>query len=114
MRSVADSRARLLFFGCLAVAGYFAYVAIGGAIHNQQLARERDEAAQQVTALKEKKAYLEGVRSYAASDAYVEQQARRQLGYVREGEIPFVVISPALTNTGQPAAGEWWQRLFPR
>ena len=93
---------------------YFAYVAAAGFVHNRQLTSERTAAAQQVDALQAKKAYLEGIRRYAASDAYVEQQARRQLGYVRDGETPFVVISPASQASGAPAAGEWWQRLFPR
>lgn len=114
MRIFGERRARLLFFGCLVVAGYFSYVAISGAIHNRRLADERDNAAEQVAVLKDKKAYLEGVRNYVSSDAYVEQQARRQLGYIREGEIPFVVISPALPNNSQQPIGEWWQRLFPR
>ena len=41
------------------------------------------------------------------------QEARRQLGYVRDGEVPFVVVSPALPDDSKPA-GDWWERLFPR
>jgi cell division protein FtsB len=114
MGILPERRARLLFAGCVLVALYFAYVAVTGAIHNHQLATERSAAAAEVDALTAKKAYLEGVRKYAATDAYVEQQARRQLGYVRDGEIPFVVISPPQQSDGAPVTGEWWQRLFPR
>ena len=113
MGSVLQSRARLVFLGCLLVAGYFAYDAIGGAIHNHQLSNERSQAAAEVSALEAKKAYLEGVRQYAASDAYVEQEARRQLGYIRPGEVPFVVVSPPAPDA-TVASGEWWERLFPR
>ncbi|MGE5597445.1 MAG: FtsB family cell division protein [Hyphomicrobiales bacterium] len=113
MTFFARSRARLFFLGCLLVAGYFTYTAVVGAIRNHQLAEQRHEAEQQVAALQDKKAYLTGVRDYVASDQYVEQEARRQLGYVREGEIPFVVISPPAEQDEQPK-GEWWERLFPR
>lgn len=107
------SRARLVFLGCVVVAGYFVYVAIAGAVHNHQLAGERSAAAQEVKDLENKKAHLGAVLQYVGSDAYVEQQARRQLGYTRDGEIPFVVISPPLKEDQAPA-GDWWQRLFPR
>jgi cell division protein FtsB len=113
MQVLLQSRARLLFLGCLIVAGYFVYTAIAGEIQTHRLTEERDQTAQQVQELTDKKAYLEAVRNYVASDAYVEQEARRQLGYARPGEVPFVVISPPLPQTGTQN-GDWWQRLFPR
>ena len=113
MTTLLNSRARLLFLGCMVVAGYFVYSAVAGAIQSQRLTTERDQTAEQVQVLSDKKAYLEGVRQYVASDAYVEQVARRQLGYVREGEVPFIVTSPALKDDTK-VQGEWWQRLFPK
>lgn len=106
------SRARLLFFGCLLLAGYFVYTAVVGELHNRQLNSERAQAAQHEKSLLQEKVYLEAVKKYVASDAYVEQQARRQLGYTRVGEIPFVVISPPPKQAAQPI-GTWWERLFP-
>jgi len=107
------SRSRIIFLGCLLIAGYFVYTAAVGAYRTHQLAEEKANAQQEVTALENKKKYLEAVRDYVASDAYVEQQARRQLGYVRDGEVPFVVVGPPLEESAEPT-GEWWQRLFPR
>lgn len=107
-----QSQSRLLFAACLVVAGYFVFTATTGVIQNHRLADQRREEAALTAELTDKKAYLEAVRNYVASDAYVEQEARRQLGYTRFGEVPFVVISPAPKNDGQPT-GEWWQRLFP-
>jgi cell division protein FtsB len=75
--------------------------------------REQTEVQVSVTELEETKAYLEGVRSYAGSDLYVEQEARRRLGYVRDGEVPFVVKSPPLEEN-EDTQGTWWERLFPR
>ncbi|MCK9519615.1 MAG: septum formation initiator family protein [Dehalococcoidia bacterium] len=113
MKFFLKTRARLFFFACLIVAGYFTYTAIAGAVRNHQLAEQRQEAELRVAALEQKKAYIEAVRDYVSSDQYVEQEARRQLGYVFEGEVPFVVVSPPLEQDAQPR-GEWWERLFPR
>lgn len=107
------SRNRIVFLCCLVIAGYFVYTAAVGALRTHQLSEDNARARQEVTALEAKKKYLEAVRDYVASDAYVEQQARRQLGYVRDGEVPFIVISPPLQESAKPT-GEWWQRLFPR
>lgn len=113
MKTVLHSRGRLIFFGCMVIAGYFVYTAVSGYTHSQQINSDRQAAAVQVQQLQSTQSYLEGVHKYVSSDAYVEQVARRQLGYIREGEIPFVVTSPPLNNDQQPS-GEWWQRLFPR
>lgn len=113
MKFFLKTRARLFFFACLIVAGYFTYTAISGSIRNHQLAEQRHEAEQRVAALEQKKAYIEAVRDYVSSDQYVEQEARRQLGYVFAGEVPFVVVSPQVQQDARPT-GEWWERLFPR
>lgn len=113
MRSFTRSRARLFFLVCLLLAGYFTYTAATAAFRNHQLDNERRDAEQQLTALEAKKAYLQAVRNYVSSDAYVEQEARRQLGFARDGEMPFVVTSPPPKAETTPA-GDWWERLFPR
>ncbi len=103
---------KFLFVGCLIVAGYLAFSFAGGWFQSQRLSDERVEAREEVERLRDQKARLEAVRAYVSSDLYIEQEARRQLGYTRPGEIPFVVESPAVDQ--QEAPGEWWQRLFPR
>lgn len=113
MTYFAKSRARFFFLACLIVAGYFAYSAVAGALRTHQLEEQRVAAEQQLAALEARKAYIIGVRDYVSSDQYVEQVARRQLGYIRPGEIPFVVVSPPVPPEDQPT-GEWWERLFPR
>ena len=113
MKSLLDSRARLLFILCLALACYFAYTAVNGAIQNHRLAVDRTAAERRLAVLEEKKTHILAVKQYVASDAYVEQEARRRLGWVREGEVPFVVVSPPPVEDDSPT-GEWWERLFPR
>ncbi len=107
------SRSRVIIAVSLLIGGYFVYTAVLGMYRSSQLGASRAEAEEQLRALQEEKAYLEAVRAYVASDAYVEQEARRRYGYIREGEIPFVVISPPAAEEEQPT-GTWWQRLFPR
>jgi cell division protein FtsB len=113
MGALQGTRTRFAVVVCLAVAGYFVYTAGTGWLGNQQLGDDRAAAEQHLAELEDRKAYLEGIRDYVASDAYVEQQARRQLGYIRDGEVPFVVISPPVEEDGA-LSGAWWERLFPR
>ena len=98
---------------CLVVAAYGTYTAAAGWYRNVQLESDRETAEQRVKDLQDKKQYLEAVKNYVASDAYVEQQARRQLGYGREGETVFVVTSPEIKQDPSQS-GSWWERLFPR
>jgi cell division protein FtsB/cell division protein DivIC len=104
---------RLLFVGCLILAAYFAFSFIGGWIQGQRLEAEAAEARHEVAVLRDKKERLQAVKRYVSSDAYIEQEARRRLGFVRPGEVPFVIESPSPENAGD-ATGEWWQRLFSR
>ncbi len=113
MRNFLNSRVRLLFVGCFIVAAWFAYSSVNSAIHGHQLAQDRAQAEREVTRLEAKKAYIDAVKRYVASDAYVEQEARRRLGYTRDGEVAFVVVSPPEDQATAPI-GEWWERLFPR
>ena len=113
MGALSSLRTRVLVLLCLAVAGYGMYTAAAGWYRNNQLQEGRSEAEAQVAALEDRKAYLEAVKAYVASDAYVEQQARRQLGYGRDGEVVFVVTSPPVENNPEQS-GSWWERLFPR
>lgn len=107
------NRARAAFAVCLLVALYFAYTAAVGAIRSHQLSEDEAAAREELVQLRDQKAYLEAVLEYVSSDAYVEQEARRELGYVRDGEVPFVVTSPP-PEEQQTSGGTWWERLFPR
>jgi len=113
MGALSGTRTRLVIVLCLVVAAYGLYTAAAGWYRNVQLESDRETAEQRVKDLQDKKQYLEAVKSYVASDAYVEQQARRQLGYGREGETVFVVTSPEIKQDPRQS-GSWWERLFPR
>src|SRR5262245_20552904 len=107
MGALHGTRTRLTILVCLLVAGYCIYTASAGWYRNSPLDHDRATAEERVRDLQDKKAYLEAVKSYVASDAYVEQQARRQLGYGREGEVLFVVTSPPIEQD-LTQRGSWW------
>lgn len=113
MGALQGTGTRLFIIFCLVVSGYGLYTATAGWFRNGQLDSDRAAAEQRVRVLEDRKLYLQGVKNYVASDAYVEQQARRQLGYGREGEFVFVVTSPEVQQDASQS-GSWWERLFPR
>jgi cell division protein FtsB len=102
-----------LFFAGLLIGLYFASTAVQGAIRNERLEHTREQAKREVSALHEKKAYLEAIVEYAGSDEYVEDAARRELGFIRPGETAFVLIGPGLPEK-ETQSPDWWERLFPR
>lgn len=107
LSSLAASRGRLVFIAAVLVASYFAYDAAVGAIRTYQLDQQRSAAEAELTRLQARREYLRGVLDYVASDAFVEQVARRELGYIREGETPFLVVGP--TPIPIPV-GPWWEQ----
>jgi cell division protein FtsB len=113
MRFISKSPSRLLFLAGLLIGLYFASTAVQGAIRNQRLDDARNQAQAEVNALQDKKAYLDAVVEYAGSDEYVEDAARRQLGYIMPGETAFVLVGPQAPEPSTESP-DWWERLFPR
>jgi len=107
------SSGRLVFALCLVFSGYFAYTAAIEALQSHNVARDEATAARRVQELESDRAQLRAIVEYVSSDAYVEQEARRTLGYVRDGEIAIVVVGPEPVRTPEES-GDWWKRLFPR
>ncbi len=108
----ALTRMRLFLLACLLLAGYFVYTASSGVVRQREQSADHAAALAEIESLRARRHHLLAVYEYVASDAYVEQAARRELGYIRAGETPFVVLSPTLPADQQ--AGEWWERLFPQ
>lgn len=111
VRSLVASRGRLLFIAAVLLASYFAYDAAVGAIRTFQLDQQRAAAEAELARLEARRAYLQGVLDYVASDAFVEQVARRELGYIREGETPFLVVGPTQSPS---AVVPWWNQQTTR
>jgi cell division protein FtsB len=110
LRALLASRGRLVFAAAVLLAAYFAYDAALGAIRTYRLEQQRSAAEAELARLEARRDYLRGVLDYVLSDAYVEQVARRELGYVRDGEVPFLVVGPT-PEPGRP--GPWWEEQAP-
>lgn len=60
----------------------------------QKLAKEEDQSRLELAALKNEKQDLETELSAAGTDAYIENQARTRFGYLKPGELRFVITNP--------------------
>lgn len=107
------TKTTLFLLVCLLLTGYFVYTASSGTVRQRQQNEDHDAALAEIDNLQSRRNHLEAVYEYVVSDAYVEQAARRELGYIREGETAFVVLSPP-PPSDQQQSGEWWERLFPK
>ncbi len=107
------TKTTLFVVGCLLLTAYFVYTASSGAVRQQQQDEDHEAALTEIERLQSQRDHLLAVYDYVISDAYVEQAARRELGYIREGETAFIVLSPP-PPADQQVPGEWWERLFPR
>jgi cell division protein FtsB len=107
------SAGRLVFVVCLVFSFYFLYIAGAGVLRSHQISQEESLARARVEQLEQDLQHLQAVREYVSSDYYVEGEARRKLGYVRDGEVAIVVTSPD-PESHTDRGGAWWKRLFPK
>ena len=107
------TKTTLFFVVCLLLTGYFVYTASSGTVRQRQQNEDHEAALAEIEDLRSRRDHLLAVYDYVVSDVYVEQAARRELGYVREGETAFLVLSP-LPLSDKQLPGEWWERLFPK
>jgi cell division protein FtsB len=95
----------------LLLSGLFAYSLFQTTRSSQQLAAQYRDIEVQVAELSRQKAELEGLRTYLATDEYIESVARSQFRLVRPGETAVLVQAPPAE--AQYRRGErWWQALF--
>ena len=76
----------------LLLAGLTVYACVTIIVQQTEIARQnqkRDELSGQLAQLEQEKERLEKARDYVGSDEYAEQQAREELGWVKDGEIIF-------------------------
>ncbi|MZP29306.1 hypothetical protein GTO91_06240 [Heliobacterium undosum] len=77
-----------------AVIGAFALAALPPFLQQRQLAQESDRLSAELEQVRAERQQLEKEKEWLASDAYVEQVARQQLGLVKPGEMMVVRTRP--------------------
>jgi cell division protein FtsB len=120
--TIALAALMLIFIGLL-VANF-----VGQVMQSARLESQRAALEAEVAQMAAENARIEGAVAYTESDVYVEQVARGQLGYAREGDIvvlprlaaPTVEAAPlelpATDSAAPPATPNWrlwWQAFFP-
>jgi cell division protein FtsB len=88
----------------------------------QQMRDEETRLKRAVSAEQARRSDLQSLRSYVASDAYVEHWARVEAKMIKPGEVVIVLVAPnvAPANPTMPAAvqmpktilEEWWSLFF--
>ena len=92
----------------------FAYSAVQTAAQSYRLRESQRALEGELMELRHQLAELEGLRSYLASDEYIEAVARQQFGLVRPGEIAVTVEGPQGSAAEQAPGQRWWEALFGR
>jgi cell division protein FtsB len=99
------------------VVGYFVFTAVGDMLLSQRLNRDEARLQQEISGLEQDEQRLLAIKSYLATDEYIERVARRVLGLVRPGERLVLVSSsaqptPAATPSEGAEVRRWWEDLY--
>ncbi len=89
----------------------------------QELEGEARKLRAQVTTLAQTQIALQAQLTYAASDQAVEEWARREAGYIREGDhpviplpqpgaTPMIIPTPTLAIPTRSHLETWWELFF--
>lgn len=101
---------------------------INQVIQSSALEARKAQLAEEAARIASENRHLQGAVEYALSDAYVEQAAREQLGWAREGETVLLPQFPAIEPESKPAPEaipmpvrptepnwqRWWDALQPK
>jgi cell division protein FtsB len=103
----------------------YALVATGQkAVDNYRLNQEADGLRAEIVALRDENLQLQHDIEQARTDGAIEAIAREQLGLVKPGDHPLVVVSPAGQNAAAPTPApsptspprpiwrQWWDYFF--
>jgi cell division protein FtsB len=112
---------QILLLLVLTVALYFAAAFAGELIASRRIDSQLRSISLQIGKLKADNVRLKAQVAEAQTDAFVEREARDQLGLVRPGDVPVVVVNaptpspppPAPTPTPKPHWQQWRDLLLP-
>ena len=102
----------LLFFGALALVGYFVFTAMDGVVNTNALDERVANLQGEIDEFEWQADQLEALVSFLDSDEYIERVAREELGLVRVGEEAFAIQSPLRPGVSI-LRSPWWANLLP-
>ena len=94
---------QILLLLVLTVALYFAAAFAGELIASHRIDQQVVSLTSDIDRLRANNARLKAAVAEASSDAYVERQAREELGLVRPGDTPVVVVNAPTPAPPPPA-----------
>ena len=103
----------LLFFGALALVGYFVFTAMDGVVNTNVLDARVSTLQGEIDEFEWQAEQLEALVAFLDSDEYIERVAREELGLVRVGEEAFAIqapLRPGISILRSP----WWANLLPQ
>jgi len=117
---------RVFILLAIPLLAYLSFATVRKAMEVYQLNQQASQIRQEITQLKDRNAELRRQAEYLQSPEYVEKAAREQLGLVRPGDIPLVLVYPSGKEPpAEPAAApppsrsspppnwqRWWSFFF--
>lgn len=106
--------ARIIFTFTALVVVYFLFAFAFNAIRGHQLGAQESRLEAEINDLESRHDRLVALEQYLKSDEYIEEVAREELGYVKQGEVGFIAISSRPTATPEPGTLPelWWDSLI--
>ena len=103
----------LLFFGALALVGYFVFTAMDGLVNTNVLDARVTALQEEIDEAEWQAEQLEAIVAFLDSDEYIERVAREDLGLVRVGEEAFAIQAPLRPGV-DILRSPWWANLLPQ
>src|SRR3989304_5517256 len=102
---------------------YFLFATAGKAVETYRFKRDEASLRKEIAELQVRYSELEAQREFYQSDAFIEQVARRDLGFIKPSERGVVIImpEPEAESPSSPQQGaepdlprwrQWWDFLF--
>src|SRR3989304_3596712 len=93
---------------------YFLFATAGKAVETYRFKRDEAQLRKEIAELQARYAELEGQRDFSRSEAYIDQIARAERGYIKPGERAVVVLGAELEAESSPLSPEETKTTPPR
>lgn len=104
---------RVMIVAALFIIGYFSLSIVSNAVMHTQLSNRESALREEIEVLERREARLQALRTYTATDAFVEAVAREN-GFARPNEVAIVTVGgdSAGEQGGLDLGDPWWYRYL--